>query len=215
MSNTWEQLAAPFDPKDIEWRVGSTNTAKDSGMALAYITKQAAQKRLNDVVGIDKWQSIYQIEGDKVFICSISIRVNNEWITKSDGAGQTDFEGIKGGISDAFKRAATGWGIGTYLYYADTQWAPIKAQGKSYVFVDPSKLQVKIGGKVVSATTNPIDLAKEQLIKVMTTDYPSIFKNAQDIAKVLKELGMSIRTMDDVEDAKATLFEYAEQKVER
>ena len=50
-------------------------------------------------------------------ICSLSCKVGDNWITKADGAGDTDIEGEKGGISDALKRAAVVWGIGRYLYH--------------------------------------------------------------------------------------------------
>jgi hypothetical protein len=48
--------------------------------------------------------------------------MNNEWIGKSDGAGDSAIEGAKGGISDALKRAGVRWGIGRYLYYLPTKW---------------------------------------------------------------------------------------------
>ncbi len=50
-------------------------------------------------------------------ICYLSIRCDGEWVTKSDGAGDTNIEAEKGGISDALKRAAQKFGIGRYLYY--------------------------------------------------------------------------------------------------
>ena len=39
------------------------------------------------------------------------------WISKSDGADDSNIEGAKGGLSDAFKRAAVKFGIGRYLYH--------------------------------------------------------------------------------------------------
>jgi hypothetical protein len=74
--------------------------------------------RLDDVFGTDGWQTQYQNMGDRM-ICQLSCRIDGKWITKSDGAGDTDIEGDKGGISDALKRAAVQWGIGRYLYYSN------------------------------------------------------------------------------------------------
>lgn len=61
-------------------------------------------------------------------ICEISIYYpdRQEWITKSDGAGSTDIEPIKGGLSNAFKRAASIWNIGRYLYELPGLWVALK-----------------------------------------------------------------------------------------
>lgn len=53
---------------------------------------------------------------------------------KEDGVGNTDYESIKGGISSAFKRVASIWGIGRYLYDAENSWYPIEQRGKTFVF---------------------------------------------------------------------------------
>ena len=60
-------------------------------------------------------------------LCGLSIydEEKREWIEKIDGAENTDFESIKGGISDSFKRAAVLWGIGRYLYLFDAKWATL------------------------------------------------------------------------------------------
>ena len=130
----FEALRAPFKPDEIEWRVGSTNQNKTMGMALAYVTNRAIQQRLDDVVGPMNWKNEYKMWDSKSQLCGISIycEERKEWITKWDGAGQTDFEAIKGGLSDAMKRAAYQWGIGRYLYNLPAQWCPIEQAGKSY-----------------------------------------------------------------------------------
>ena len=50
-------------------------------------------------------------------ICKLSVRISGEWVTKCDGADDTNIEGAKGGISDAFKRAAVKFGIFRYAYH--------------------------------------------------------------------------------------------------
>jgi hypothetical protein len=52
------------------------------------------------------------------------------WVTKWDGAEETDSESIKGGLSAAMKRAAVQWGIGRYLYDLPEGWAAFPANGK-------------------------------------------------------------------------------------
>lgn len=121
-------LKEPFDPRLIHWRVGATTKDKSKGIALAYINARDAMKRLDDVMGMN-WQCRYPFEG----CCEIGLLINNEWIWRSNGAGETDIEGEKGRYSDAFKRAAVMWGIGRYLYYLPNVWVPLKPQGNSHV----------------------------------------------------------------------------------
>ena len=123
-----QQLKEPFDPKVISWRVGATTKDKAKGIALAYIDARDVMKRLDDVCG-DLWQVEYPFDG----CCRIGVKIGNEWIWRSNGAGETQVEGEKGKFSDAFKRAAVLWGVGRYLYYLDNVWVPLKAQGRSHV----------------------------------------------------------------------------------
>lgn len=98
------------------------------GKSLDYVTARYVMERLDETVGPENWQSKHTMDGDKV-ACSIGIRVNGEWIWKSDGAGETDIEGEKGSFSDALKRAAVSWGIARDLYpdAANHQSAPAGA----------------------------------------------------------------------------------------
>ena len=132
-------LKEPFPIDVIHWRVGATTKEKDKGIALAYIDARDVMKRLDEVMGIDGWQCKYQVEGN-VAVCELSLKINGEWITKSDGAGETDYEGEKGKLSDAFKRAAVRFGVGRYLYYLPNEWVQIKPAGKSYKIVSPPNL---------------------------------------------------------------------------
>jgi len=119
-----KQLKNPFDPKFVKWRVGATNKDKTKGIALAYIDSREVMKRLDDVCGVDGWQDKY-IPMDGGFICELSIKIGDQWITKSNAAGNTKVEPIKGGASDALKRAAATWGIGRYLYYLPNVWVEL------------------------------------------------------------------------------------------
>jgi len=128
----YQKLKEPFDENLIHWRVGATKADKSQGIALAYINARDAMKRLDDVMGLD-WQCRYPFEG----CCEIGLRINGEWVWRSNGAGETDIEGEKGRYSDAFKRAATLWGVGRYLYYLPNIWTELKPQGKSHVIAKP------------------------------------------------------------------------------
>jgi hypothetical protein len=135
MSNVinFDQLAAPFTLDDIEFRAGATNQEKTQALALAYITSRAVMNRLDEVVGPANWRDEYRPGPDGGVICGLSLRVGGEWITKWDGAENTNFEAIKGGLSDAFKRAAVKWGIGRYLYSTPDFWVPCQVRGKTVV----------------------------------------------------------------------------------
>lgn len=122
------QLKNPLDPKFVKWRLGATNRDKTKGIALAYIDSREVMKRLDDVVGVGNWQDRY-IPVDGGFICEIDLYIADRWVTKSNAAGNTKVEPIKGGASDAFKRAASMWGVGRYLYYLPNVWVDIKNVG--------------------------------------------------------------------------------------
>lgn len=118
-------LQAPFSPKQVSWRVGSTTGDKSKGQALAYIDARDVMQRLDEVVSPNGWQARYS-HADKKTICELSIKCGDEWITKANGAGDSDIEAEKGAISDAFKRAAVMWGIGRYLYDLDSPWVKLE-----------------------------------------------------------------------------------------
>ncbi|WP_287257722.1 Rad52/Rad22 family DNA repair protein [Mesorhizobium sp.] len=130
------KLKEPFEPDRISWRVGSTMKDKSKGMALAYIDARDVMQRLDDVCGPENWQCDYPHAGTKT-VCRIGIKLNDEWVWKSNGAGDTDIESEKGALSDAFKRAAVLWGIGQYLYDLESPWVTLDTQtgndGKVYV----------------------------------------------------------------------------------
>lgn len=128
----FKKLAAPFDPIDIHWRVGSTNKDKTKAMALAYIDARALYNRLDAVCGPENWQVRYPLLDGEKTVCEIGIRVGDEWLWKSNIAGDTDIEGAKGGASDALKRAGVPWGIGRYLYALKSPWVAIEPYGRSY-----------------------------------------------------------------------------------
>jgi hypothetical protein len=123
-SEVTKMLAEPFDPFDIEWRVQSAGRSKGGNkpwaIIIPYITNRAIQERLDQVCGADGWYNRFEHPTDRAVTCGISIRFKQgevfEWITKWDGAQETDIEAVKGGLSSAMKRAAVQWGIGRYLY---------------------------------------------------------------------------------------------------
>lgn len=147
--NVLEQLRIPFSAEQIRWRIGNKSKNKDKATALAYIDARDVMDRLDQVVGPENWQDDYIAEPPRTVrkkdkynnqyyneqicgrvMCKLSVRIGDEWITKSDAAGETNVEGEKGGFSDAFKRAAVKFGIGRDLYSIESRYYPINQYGK-------------------------------------------------------------------------------------
>jgi hypothetical protein len=88
-----KQLAEPFPPSDIEWRIGRAGNkdGKVWATCLAYITNRAIMERLDEVCGPDNWRNEYKTlpigANDSTVLCGISIKVGDEWVTKWDGSG--------------------------------------------------------------------------------------------------------------------------------
>lgn len=124
MNDILTLLKAPFPADSLSWRIGNkSNWDKVNkrpydankpvkAQMLVYIDARDVQDRLDEVCGYSWSNNLKEVAGRMV--CEITI----DGTTKSDGAGDTDFEGEKGGISDAFKRSAVMWGVGRYLYNA-------------------------------------------------------------------------------------------------
>lgn len=137
--NVWDKLKGPFNPEYVKWRPGASSGDKSSALGLAYVDAREIQERLDDVVGPMNWSDRYH-QCCASTICELSLRIDGEWILKSDGAGQSKVEADKGSISDALKRAAVKFGIGRYLYYLPKWWFPAvpTKDGKSCYFPDES-----------------------------------------------------------------------------
>lgn len=122
-------LGDKFPATDIEWRVGQAWKAGEKiyCKVLAYLTNRAVQQRLDDVCGPENWRNEFTAGPAGGVVCGLSVWINGRWVTKWDGAENTDIEQIKGGLSDAMKRAGVQWGIGRYLYDLGESWAEVSS----------------------------------------------------------------------------------------
>lgn len=132
-----KRLGDFFEPEDIEWKPITISKKHNRGLAAAYLTNRAIMDRLDEVCGPESWRNEFTPGPDGGVLCGLSIRVNGEWITKWDGAENTDIEAVKGGLSSAMRRAAVQWGIGRYLYRLPQQWVPVDDRGR---FVKPPQV---------------------------------------------------------------------------
>ena len=122
-------LSAPFSSSDSEWRVSATHAEKTKGLAVPYVTNRAIQNRLDDTVGIDGWYNDFRPwKNGSAQLCGISIFFPQleQCLTKWDGADDSEFESVKGGLSDSMKRAAVEWSIGRYLYGMTQVWVTVQ-----------------------------------------------------------------------------------------
>jgi len=129
-----KELSEPFPPENISWRVQGTPYERNgtyNAMALAYIDARDVMDKLDEVCGPENWQDEYEVTSSGLILCKIGIRIGDDWVWKSDGAGETAIESKKGGVSDSFKRAAVHWGIGRYLYRLSSPWVKcdVKVKG--------------------------------------------------------------------------------------
>jgi len=140
-----DMLSAPFEDSDIEWRLQWADEEKGSGIAVPYVTNRAIQGRLDTAAGVGGWKNEFipwHSDGKKASqLCGISIYFESrkEWVTKYDGAEDSDIEAVKGGLSDSMKRAAVQWGVGRYLYSMDTVYVDVEKRGKTTVIKKSSQ----------------------------------------------------------------------------
>lgn len=165
MTDLTDAMRAPFPPNEIEWRVGSTNADKSKGLALAYLTARHIMDRLDETVGGTNWQDRYEFHGART-VCYLSVRLDGEWITKADGAGDSDVEAEKGAISDALKRAAVKFGIGRYLYDLGNTWVELDEKKRikpdQYHKLEKALTELTNGGLVPARTPKVRTVAEEK-----------------------------------------------------
>jgi len=119
--NIFKDLAAPIPKhlvKTLTTKYTDKKTKQEKSFSVSYITARTVMNRLDEVVGPENWKTEFTSEGlpPKTILCKLYIRINGEWLCKSDVGTMTDVEPEKGMISDAIKRAAVHWGIARELY---------------------------------------------------------------------------------------------------
>ena len=103
-------------PIPCKWKPQAVKNGK--AICVAYIDSRQCQEMLDEVCGPENWQSRHKEEKGNLF-CEVGIRIDGEWIWKSDVGSESNIEKEKGEASDSFKRACVMWGIGRFLYDMD------------------------------------------------------------------------------------------------
>lgn len=134
------QLAEPFDPSVIKWRVTHTNRDGNRGAVIAYADPRAYTDRLNQLFTPTGWTRSYQISaispvtrmkrdkliqtGKVLVTCTLTITglgchsgSGEEWADEQNAMTTAE--------AQAFKRAASCYGLGRYLYNVAEVWVPL------------------------------------------------------------------------------------------
>lgn len=192
MEDILAQLKAPFPVEKLSWRVGNKSNwdnqrkcPKDPNKPvkanmLVYIDSRDVQDRLDEVCA-GLWNCDFKEVNGRI-VCNLTIGK----ITRSDGAGDTDFEAEKGGLSDAFKRAAVMFGVGRYLYNAKNfnTWVEYGKDDNDYTIVDKAKEVLK---PVAQQLGIPVQTYEYWLGRIDWADdmilLKGVVKNARNAAK--------------------------------
>lgn len=207
------KLALPFAQDDIEWRVSRAGMGKKGPyvQVLAYITARGVQYRFDDTCGPANWRleepRILTINGKSAFACGLSIKIDDEWVTKWDVAEPTAIEPAKGGWSGAVKRAAAAWGCGRYLYHLDEAFAetsendpgvrgwhyaklPDKHGGGAYYWKEPQLPAWALPKQEEADVITPIEL--NELKKEWKDKFAADVKNRADLVEGFSRFVTSI-----------------------
>lgn len=121
LKEMYARLTAPFlieiggkTYPDLKWKP-QNKVGSDKYSCIAYIDRSRVQDRLNEVFNLDGWQFEIKREADGSKTGVLSCYVIDKWISRSDTGTQSQQEGEKGATSDALKRCATHFGVGTYV----------------------------------------------------------------------------------------------------
>jgi hypothetical protein len=144
------ELDRKFAGHELEFRPSNFSEKTNKALALVYVKLKPIEDRLDEVCGKENWSVDYEEGPLGGIIATLGIRgVAIEgrdfgmWTHKSDGADATQFEAVKGGLTDAFKRVARRWGVGRYLHDVPQVWIPAKKSGK-YVYFEREWTPAKI-----------------------------------------------------------------------
>lgn len=107
----------------FKWRIQQFSKNKPSASCVAYIDARDVMQLLDEVCGVENWQSDFKEVAGQVY-AGIGVKVTSEWVWKWDTGAESNMEKEKGLASDSFKRAAVKWGVGRFLYDLDVKYVP-------------------------------------------------------------------------------------------
>jgi hypothetical protein len=139
------QLAEPFGPSEIKWRVTHTSHDGARGAVIAFADPRAYADRLNQLFTPSGWTRNYDvttvsavsrqkrdkfIQTGKVLVtCTLTIAR----LGTHSGSGEQwadEQNAMTSAEAQAFKRASSCFGLGRYLYNLPETWVDLDGQGK-------------------------------------------------------------------------------------
>lgn len=148
---TWKKIEAilkrPFDDHEINWKL-KTVTSNGKALLLAYMDARGVRDRLDEAFG-PHWKTSYSAGPSGGVMCTLSVKWDGEWISRCGIAENTNIEAVKGGASDALKRAATAYGVGRHLYDLGSTFATIQKDA-DYSVPDGRRVYCKGKGYAVA-----------------------------------------------------------------
>ena len=162
------QLAVPFDPAEIKWRVMRTASSGRRGAILPFADPRAYTDRLNQIFTPAGWTRTYTISTvsalgrvkdgriiptGKVLVASV---VTIHQLGSHTGSGEewADRENaVTAADAQAFKRACSCFGLGRYLYRFAETWVSLNHHGGPEHI--PSLPQWALPPGVVAASAHP------------------------------------------------------------
>ena len=151
-----EELARPFPDAAIKYRVGAVSKDKKTAQALPYVDPRAYEDRLNELVP-GAWSVAFEPWGADRIICRLTIH----GVTRSstgDGAGSPDQVAGTAAEAQAFKRAASKFGLGRHLYDLCAPWVDYDHDRRTIRPPRPAHPQVSAnqpGPQVTKPTPSP------------------------------------------------------------
>jgi len=185
----WELFHEP--PTSWRWKILRFNGAKDKGEVIAFFDARDAEERLDECFSPIGWQDEYYQVKDTMF-CKLGIFNGENWVWKSGAGVERSGKGnvseeikLKGEASDAFKLAATKWGIfGRKAYKEASFWIKCKPFGKSLAPVDGNGDRIWDLTKFVNTCINK-GIAKNKIAyqTQKANPKPNVKKSSDEIKK--------------------------------
>src|SRR5277367_4390189 len=134
------QLAEPFDPNQIKWRVTHTTQDGSRGAVVAYADPRAYTDRLNQLFTPTGWTRNYEVstvsaltrmKKDKLIqtgkvLVTCTLTIIGLGCHAGSGEDWADEENaMTAAEAQAFKRACSCFGLGRYLYNFTEMWVPL------------------------------------------------------------------------------------------
>jgi hypothetical protein len=134
------QLAEPFDPSEIKWRVTHTNRDGNRGAVIAFADPRAYTDRLNQLFTPTGWTRTYDVstvssvtrmKRDKLIqtgkvLVTCTLTITGLGCHAGSGEDWADEENaMTAAEAQAFKRACSCFGLGRYLYNFTEIWVQL------------------------------------------------------------------------------------------